>query len=90
MTTIIRLITGARSAWVVALLGVLLAAGVVAGVGQAERDPSPLDGLPAGYDSTAGQELLGDLPTRAARSRSCSSRSRTDRSPPACPTWARR
>lgn len=62
MTTIIRLITGARSAWVVALLGVLLAAGVVAGVGQAERDPSPLDGLPAGYDSTAGQELLGDLP----------------------------
>ena len=62
MSRLVELITGRRSAWVVALVGLLLAAGIVGGVGQAERDPSPLDSLPAGFESTEGQALLDELP----------------------------
>ncbi|QWC84103.1 MMPL family transporter [Nocardioidaceae bacterium] len=45
-----------RRAWAVALLGLVLL-GAVLGLGQAERDASPTDNLPAGYDSTRVVEL---------------------------------
>jgi putative drug exporter of the RND superfamily len=58
---IIEVITGRRS-WIVAAVGLLLGLLVVGGVGQAERVPSALDSLPAGYESTEGQALLDELP----------------------------
>ena len=67
MRRIVELITGRRSAWAVALVGLLLAVGVVGGVGQAERDASSLDSLPAGFDSTQGQVLLDELPDEGNR-----------------------
>ena len=45
-----------RRAWIVAVLGLVLLGGLL-GLGQAERDPSPTDNLPAGYDSTRVVEL---------------------------------
>ena len=45
-----------RRAWIVALLGLVLL-GALLGLGQSERDPSPTDNLPAGYDSTRVVEL---------------------------------
>lgn len=56
-----------RRPWVLALL--LLFAGVaVLGMGQqAEREATALDSLPAGADSTAGQELLDQLPDEGSK-----------------------
>ena len=61
MSRIIEAITGRRS-WIVAVVGLLLGLLVIVGVGPAERSPSPLDTLPAGFESTQGQELLERLP----------------------------
>ncbi|WP_131106124.1 MMPL family transporter [Ornithinimicrobium sufpigmenti] len=61
MSRIIEAITGRRS-WIVAVVGVLLGLLVIVGVGPAERSASPLDTLPAGFESTQGQELLEGLP----------------------------
>ncbi len=51
-----------RIAWLVALLPLLLAGALIAGLGQGERDRTSLDSLPAGYDSTQGTELREALP----------------------------
>lgn len=56
------IITGRRTAWAVTLVPLLLAATVMIGLGEAERDPSSTDSLPRGYDSTAGTALLDELP----------------------------
>ena len=64
MSRIIEAITGRRS-WIVAAVGLLLGLVVIGGLGQAERSPSPLDTLPAGFESTQGQELLERLPDEA-------------------------
>ncbi|QFG69855.1 MMPL family transporter [Ornithinimicrobium pratense] len=61
MSRIIEAITGRRS-WIVAVVGLLLGLLVILGVGPAERSPSPLDSLPAGFESAQGQELLERLP----------------------------
>ena len=61
MSRIIEAITGRRS-WIVAAVGLLLGLLVIGGLGQAERSPSPLDTLPAGFESTEGQALLDRLP----------------------------
>jgi len=60
---VVDTVTGRRSAWVVALLGLALGAGVMVGLGEAERDPHPTDTLAAGYESTRGVELAEQLPT---------------------------
>ncbi|MCK0110727.1 MMPL family transporter [Ornithinimicrobium sp. F0845] len=60
---LIDTVTGRRTAWIVALLGLLVGAGVMAGLGEAERDPHPTDTLPVGYESTQGVELQERLPT---------------------------
>ena len=60
---IVRAVTGRRSAWVVVLLGLLLSAGVLVGLGEAERTPHPTDTLPVGYESTQAVELGERLPT---------------------------
>ncbi len=61
--TLVRTLTGRGSAWVVVLLGLLLGAGVMVGLGEAERSPHPTDTLPAGYESTRAVELQEQLPT---------------------------
>lgn len=50
-----------RTSWLVALLPLLLA-GALIGLGEGERDRTPLDNVPAGADSTAALELAEDLP----------------------------
>ncbi|GAA1923640.1 MMPL family transporter [Nocardioides lentus] len=55
-------ITGRRTAWLVALLPLLLAGLMIGAVGEGERDPGPADALPAGLDSTQGVELIAQLP----------------------------
>ncbi|WP_109471675.1 MMPL family transporter [Ornithinimicrobium cavernae] len=59
----VGVVTGRRSAWVVVLLGLLLGAGVIVGLGEADREPSPTDSLPVGYASTRAVELQERLPT---------------------------
>ena len=58
-----ELIVHRRGAWAVVGIFLLVAGLVMGGLGQAERDASPLDSLPAGFDSTEGQALLDELPT---------------------------
>ena len=59
-------IAGRRTAWAVALIMLALGGFVAFGIGEAERDPGPLDQLPAGYDSTHAVELQERLPTQDA------------------------
>ncbi|WP_151526291.1 MMPL family transporter [Serinicoccus kebangsaanensis] len=61
MSRLVTALTAPRS-WIVAVIGLLLGVGIIAGIGQAERDPSALDTLPAGFASTEGQALLDELP----------------------------
>lgn len=48
--------------WWVALLLLVIGLAVIGLVGEAERDPSPVDTLPAGLDSTTVVELQEELP----------------------------
>ncbi|MBL0746576.1 MMPL family transporter [Nocardioides baculatus] len=57
-----RFITGRRTAWLVALVPLLIAIAVLALVPEGERDASPTDTLPAGADSTLAVELADQLP----------------------------
>ncbi|MGB0100410.1 MAG: MMPL family transporter [Nocardioides sp.] len=56
------IITGRRTAWIFALLPLLIAIVLIGGVGSAEREPDPRDQMPDGADSTAAAELLEQLP----------------------------
>lgn len=62
VSRLVAVITGRRTAWLVALVTSLLALTAVAAMPEGERDPSPLDALPAGYDSTQGVAVLEELP----------------------------
>ena len=55
-----------RVAWLVALLPLLLAGALIAGLGEGERARTSLDALPAGFDSTLGTELRDQLPDEGA------------------------
>lgn len=55
-----------RVAWLVALLPLLLAGALIAGLGEGERERTSLDSLPAGFDSTQGTELRDALPDEGA------------------------
>lgn len=66
MSRLITVLTARRS-WIVALVGLVLGVLLIGGVGQAERDASALDNLPAGYDSTEGQALLEELPDEGSK-----------------------
>ncbi|WP_292670783.1 MMPL family transporter [Nocardioides sp.] len=56
------MITSRRTAWLVALLPMLLAMAFIVLAGEAERQASATDTLPAGLDSTEGAELRDRLP----------------------------
>lgn len=55
-------IVGRRTAWLVALLPILLAGVVIGVVGEGERERTPLDAIPAGADSTEAVALREALP----------------------------
>jgi RND superfamily putative drug exporter len=57
-----RLVAGRRTAWLVALVPLLVALAVLALVPEGEHDASPTDTLPAGADSTLAVELADRLP----------------------------
>ena len=57
-----RFLTGRRTAWLVALVPLLLALAVIGGVAEADRPASVTDNRPAGADSTRAAELAQDLP----------------------------
>ncbi len=59
---------GPRIAWLVALVPLLLAGALIAGLGEGERDRTSLDSLPSGFDSTQGTELRDALPDEGAAS----------------------
>ncbi|MET1059966.1 MAG: MMPL family transporter, partial [Nocardioides sp.] len=56
-------LTGRRTAWLVALIPLLFAGALIGLLGEAERDASPTDALPRGLDSTLATELRDQLPT---------------------------
>jgi putative drug exporter of the RND superfamily len=57
-----RFVSGRRTAWLVALVPILLALAVIALVPEGERENSAVDTLPAGADSTFAVELAEQLP----------------------------
>ncbi|WP_310528224.1 MMPL family transporter, partial [Nocardioides sp.] len=57
---------GPRVAWLVALLPLLLAGALIAGLGEGDRDRTSLDALPTGFDSTQGTALRDALPDEGA------------------------
>ncbi len=59
---LVRLVTGRRTAAAVALLALLLAGMVIAGVGEAERAATSTDSLPRDADSTLAVQLQDELP----------------------------
>ena len=56
-----------KGAWAIIAVFLLMSGFIMGGLGEAERDASALDTLPAGFDSTQGQELLMDLPDEGNR-----------------------
>lgn len=54
-------ITGRRTAWVVALVPLLLAVLALGLLGEGEREQLPTDSLPRGMDSTTATELSAEL-----------------------------
>lgn len=62
MHALVATITGRRTAWLVALVPLLLAGAVLGLLGEGDRDRSPVDNAPAGLDSTLGTELAERLP----------------------------
>ncbi|KQV64242.1 hypothetical protein ASC64_15825 [Nocardioides sp. Root122] len=57
-----RLIAGRRTAWLVALVPILLALAVLALVPEGKRETTSTDTSPIGADSTRAAELLDELP----------------------------
>lgn len=55
-------LVGRRTAWLVALLPLLLAGALIGVLGEGERDASPTDTLPKGADSTIAAQLADELP----------------------------
>jgi RND superfamily putative drug exporter len=56
-----RVLTGRRTAWLVALVPLALAVLATVMIGEAEYETTPTDGLSAGYDSTRAAELADEL-----------------------------
>ncbi|MGZ8717810.1 MAG: MMPL family transporter [Aeromicrobium sp.] len=57
-----QFITARRTAWLVALVPILLAGAILGMVGEGQRDSSPTDTLPVGFDSTQSVALQERLP----------------------------
>ncbi len=58
----ISALVGRRTAWLVALVPLLLAGALIGLWGEADRDAGPTDSLPRGADSTLATELRDQLP----------------------------
>jgi putative drug exporter of the RND superfamily len=59
---------GRATAWLLALVPLLLAVAAIVLVGEADREAQATDSLPAGLDSTQGTELREQLPDEQATS----------------------
>ncbi len=59
------IIAGRRTAWLFALLPILLAVALIGGLGEAEHKTDSRDNLPENADSTAAAFLLDELPDEA-------------------------
>src|SRR5690349_21217509 len=57
-----EVLTGRRTAWLVALLPLLLAGALIGLLGEGEREARSTDTLPSGLDSTRAAELADALP----------------------------
>ena len=53
-----------RTAWLVALLPLLVAVALIVGMGEGSRERTSLDNLPEGYDSTLGHRAARRAPRR--------------------------
>lgn len=62
---IATIITGRRTAWLFALLPILIAVALIGGVGEAEHATDSRDNLPENADSTAAAFLVDELPDEA-------------------------
>ena len=56
-------LTGRRTAWLVALIPLLFAGALIGLMGEGTHDASPTDSMPRGMDSTLATELRDQLPT---------------------------
>ncbi|MFZ2501130.1 MAG: MMPL family transporter [Nocardioides sp.] len=68
MNRFASLIVSPGRSWVIALLAFGAAVGIIAGVGQAEREAQPTDSLPIGKQSTRVVELAEKLPQTSGSS----------------------
>src|SRR6478609_6798060 len=59
-------IAGRRTAWLFALLPILLAVALIGGLGEAKHKTDSRDNLPENADSTAAAFLLDELPDEAS------------------------
>ena len=57
---------GRRTAWLVALVPLLVAIALIVGMGEGSRERTSLDNLPEGFDSTQGTALRDALPEEDA------------------------
>jgi RND superfamily putative drug exporter len=57
---------GRRTAWLVALVPLLIAIALIVGMGEGSRERTSLDNLPEGFDSTQGTALRDALPEEDA------------------------
>lgn len=63
---IATIITGRRTAWLFAVLPILLAVALIGGLGEAEHATDSRDNLPENADSTAAAFLVDELPDEAS------------------------
>lgn len=62
MSKLADAITSKVGSRVVAVVSIILAVGIIIGIGPGERSPSATDSLPQGYGNTQGVALLDELP----------------------------
>jgi RND superfamily putative drug exporter len=63
MSALLRLITSAKTSWIILVLAALAAAGLFAASGNEEAETAPTVGLPESAESVRAQQLLDEFPS---------------------------